>query len=236
MCALQTLRAAEGLEPAAGHLASFRDWLRRQRDRACHGQLELVPDGARLADLDPAALAAETEAACGDLSDSPVAEVAGLLTRLAARSQDIFRGDKDAGALLDQGEGMESVHELVNSRWDTELREAGFSGNDCVVLDDDHPFRISAAIVSTTASPSAARADMTILCRSVEGRAQALGDVLRQAGLGVSWSTLEAEPSPEGDVISLLDLEEPFFYAMLADGLASFQSFVSKFTAGRGML
>lgn len=125
---------------------------------------------------------------------------------------------------------------VTTSRWDTELRDAGLSGNDCVVLDDDHPYHINASIVSTLLSTPSPPGEVSILCTNPEGRAQELQDVLEQIGFKVSVNTLDEEPNPGADVISLLDLEEPFFYSMSPEDFANFQDFLSKFTARKGLL
>ena len=125
---------------------------------------------------------------------------------------------------------------LTTSDWDTELRHAGFSGNDCVVLDDDHPYHINACIVSTSPSPLPPQGEVSILCTKPEGYAKELQEILERNGFTVSLDTLEKEPSPEGDTISLLDLEEPFFYSMSPKDFASFQGYLSKLNARKGML
>ncbi|PHH63369.1 hypothetical protein CDD81_6066 [Ophiocordyceps australis] len=127
---------------------------------------------------------------------------------------------------------------IQTSRWETELYDAGFSGNDCVMLDDAYPYHMGATIISTAASAGASdfSGSVSILCHNTEGPAKELHQVLDSAGFQVSFIGLDTEAVPDGDVISLLDLEEPFFYAMSSENLKGLQSFLQRFNVNRGML
>jgi NADPH:quinone reductase-like Zn-dependent oxidoreductase/SAM-dependent methyltransferase len=133
-------------------------------------------------------------------------------------------------------DGRTEAPYIESSRWDNELREAGLSGNDAVVFDDDHPYHINASIISTLSTPSRPHGDVVLLTKAVDGPAKALSDLLTQQGFTVSTGTLADEPRADADVISLLDLEKPFYYDMSAEEMAQWQAYIGKFPADKGLL
>lgn len=126
------------------------------------------------------------------------------------------------------------------SRWDRELREAGFSGVDAAVFDDEQTFQINANIISTAvesndASQTPQRPHVTLLCPTVHAShvfGQALQVNLEEAGFDVVFaSSLDQLPkhmAADSDIISLLELEAPFFHDIPADRLKAVQDFLSR--------
>ncbi|KAF3480301.1 polyketide synthase [Arthroderma uncinatum] len=113
---------------------------------------------------------------------------------------------------------------ITPTRWESELRDAGFNGLDAVVLDAEEGYQLNATMV---ASPQAERkrVNMTIsvlcdefgthlipLCRALEAR----GFIVQPYRLG--------QELPAGqDVISLLDGAQPFFKDIDESRFTAFQ-------------
>ena len=125
---------------------------------------------------------------------------------------------------------------VSSSRWETELREAGFSGNDALILDDETGFQVNTSIITTATAEIPSQREVSILTNNQEGPAKALNELLSQQGFKTSYTTFGDEPRSDADVISLLDLEEPFYHKMSEADFNKWQGFIGKFSDQSGML
>ncbi|KAI9784710.1 MAG: hypothetical protein M1835_003513, partial [Candelina submexicana] len=120
--------------------------------------------------------------------------------------------------------------------WDKKLRTAGFSGTDSVVYDNDIPFQINASIVSRPANATTYSKHLTLLCgQGVSTTARQVETLLLRNGFHVELCNLEDPPPPNQDIISLIDLDDPFFDEISTDRLVAFQRYVGRMKAS-GML
>ncbi|KAJ5645285.1 hypothetical protein N7507_011296 [Penicillium longicatenatum] len=113
-------------------------------------------------------------------------------------------------------------------RWEAELQASGFTGTDLVVYDHEPPYASNATMVATVISEMSKPKQVTLLCPSYENE-QVLA-VERQfidSGYDVRLCSLHDSPLPDGDIISLLDLEGPFFDQISESNLSAIQSLVA---------
>ncbi|RSL49057.1 hypothetical protein CEP54_012625 [Fusarium duplospermum] len=113
------------------------------------------------------------------------------------------------------------------SRWDQELRSAGFGGADAVTFDAEEPHRRFAVIVAKkepalTSVPSC----ITLLCENPEGEVVGkLATTLEERGWTITKRHI-GDDIPQGqDIISCLDLEANFFEDISEEAFAIFQQF-----------
>jgi SAM-dependent methyltransferase len=118
---------------------------------------------------------------------------------------------------------------VSSSRWDEELRQAGFSGLEgAIVLDDDAPYQLNATMVAAVAPAILPEKkvtllhgyDYTIQVRDVEQQ-------FIQSGYTVDRCTLRQVIPKNQDVVALLDLNEPFFDNISDEALSAFQDYLS---------
>ncbi|KAL7798706.1 putative polyketide synthase [Trichoderma afarasin] len=126
----------------------------------------------------------------------------------------------------------ERLHETY--QWHDLLIDAGFSGSEGLIMDDDH---ITANILTTVATPIRKPGKVTLLGHSQsQDHINDLSELLGEMGYEVEFRTLSQEPDPEADVISLLDLHDTMFFEMTEDTFTSWQNYLGKFPAERGLL
>ncbi|XDG09180.1 hypothetical protein ABKA04_008795 [Annulohypoxylon sp. FPYF3050] len=96
--------------------------------------------------------------------------------------------------------------------WESELLTAGFSRIDGTVLDSDEPHQLTATII---ARPSKSSEDsqkrVTILYGKDESGTSEIVDQLRKNGYEITSCKVDDTPPPGQDVISLLDINGPYF-------------------------
>ncbi|KAK3311877.1 polyketide synthase [Apodospora peruviana] len=104
---------------------------------------------------------------------------------------------------------------VLPSRWDEDLKAAGFTGTEVVVPDDMMPYQLCCAILSKPQASKVVALDkeVTVLCqRSDTGPAASLVAGLRDDGWTVMPCVLgEQLPHPGRDIIACVDLETRFF-------------------------
>lgn len=126
----------------------------------------------------------------------------------------------------------ERLHEV--HQWHDLLLDAGFSGSEGLIIDDDH---ITANILTTAATHIHQPGKVTLLGHPhSQDHTNALSELLSEMGYEVEFRTLSQEPDPEADVISLLDLHDTMFFEMTEDTFNSWQNYLGKFPAERGLL
>lgn len=111
------------------------------------------------------------------------------------------------------------------SRWDRELKDAGFTGAGTIVYDAEYPFQYCAAIVASLClERPILKHEMTVLCtRPEEGVSQKLIKELEQAGWAVTVARLGDNRLSQLDIISTLDLETRFFENITSADFKAFQ-------------
>src|SRR4051794_10332785 len=110
-------------------------------------------------------------------------------------------------------------------RWDIELRNTGFSGATTVIYDSEMPYQTNANIITRPVAGASAPKRVTLLCGSNTALVSQVEALLTHGGFGVDQCTLFEEPSPHQDVISLLDLDRPFFDDVSAENFEAFKRF-----------
>ncbi|KAJ6044919.1 uncharacterized protein N7446_003115 [Penicillium canescens] len=117
-------------------------------------------------------------------------------------------------------------------RWDEELRKAGFAGFDTVTEERDT--HLTSIISSVAPSQHTEEGNVNILCHSKEHHfVTEFAQEMTAAGFIIRFCTI-ADPPPIGeDIISLLDVEDPFLYSITQDGYSQLQSYLSSCTSMR---
>ncbi|KAE8147175.1 putative polyketide synthase [Aspergillus avenaceus] len=117
---------------------------------------------------------------------------------------------------------------VTPNRWNHELRAAGFTGADTVVYDQDQPFQCSAVILSTKGCEKA-QGDVTLICHSdVHPLVTKVREHFQQAGYNVETSPIHESTGCSGGVISLLEIEGPFFYDMSSKTWQEYQRLLQR--------
>jgi hypothetical protein len=97
-------------------------------------------------------------------------------------------------------------------RWDLELRAAGFTGVDALVYDHELPYQVTATMVSSVSQPTPDRKRVTFLYNNeVTPMVESYKHSFERSGHSVDLCALGDNLSPSQDIISLLELETPFF-------------------------
>ncbi|KAB2570584.1 Hybrid PKS-NRPS synthetase lepA [Lasiodiplodia theobromae] len=137
------------------------------------------------------------------------------------------------GWWLGEADGRPQEPYMAPSRWDAELRNAGFAGAQSVVYDDEQPYQINFTLVTTsTASPTPPSSSRQVTLLHAPGQDAAverLSTSLLAAGITAVPQTLaDAPPAADGrDVLAILDLAAPFFADIAAPALAAFQAYLA---------
>lgn len=176
------------------------------------------------------------------LSES-LANVRKLLTRggrlfLIELAGDVFKVDYIMGLLpgwwLGEADGRADRPYVSTQRWHSELVKAGFTGVECCRYDNEAPYQLSAHMVSRILPPKLEKGEVSLLCRySTTDWARELGHQLELAGYEVSYSTLDQPPPPGSHIISLMDLEGPFFFDLTKENFEQFRGWLSSCTTSR---
>ena len=120
---------------------------------------------------------------------------------------------------------------VTPQRWEQELKSSGFEGINAVAYDG----QLNNIIIAMPArEPRTKR--LTVLCkRKSEKHVQELLRLLRESSYELDYCTLEQTPKPGQDIISLLDIENPFLYSATAKEFEAFKNFVTRID-GSGVL
>ncbi|KAK5991583.1 Highly reducing polyketide synthase gloL [Cladobotryum mycophilum] len=130
---------------------------------------------------------------------------------------------------LDDNESHIEEPLACGEQWDLEFRNAGFSGAEAAVLDDEQQYSLMINIVSTAKGTSKVATAVTFLYHKKRSEAALqLAAVFEQKGIAVDWSEINSrEQIPNQDVISTLDLEAPFFRDIKQEGYADLMNYLS---------
>lgn len=100
-------------------------------------------------------------------------------------------------------------------RWQSELAAAGFGGIEEMVLDAEEPHQLTATMIARHDSfTKAAMMRITVLCEEPGAVVEQVLSQLEKEGYQVTKCKLDDLPPAGQDVISLLDVEKPFFETM----------------------
>jgi hypothetical protein len=137
------------------------------------------------------------------------------------------------------GEDDDRIHEpyVTLERWQKELKNAGFSGIDAAIYDSQRPYHINVNIVSSPTKTSRDHSRVTLLHRQDQSFHFVVSviKVLRDEGFQIDPHTL-GQPLPhDQDIISLLEVESPFFENLTELELLSCQEII-KGLGTHGML
>ncbi|CAG7559455.1 unnamed protein product [Fusarium equiseti] len=115
------------------------------------------------------------------------------------------------------------------SRWDQELKDAGYSGVDVPVYDLEEPYRHGAAIVASKILPlNVSRTPITLLTDYPEEHpACTVAAALEAQEWVVTMCQLGGITPAHQDIISCLDLEDAFFQDISQQSFRTFQDFAS---------
>ncbi|GAB7347261.1 hypothetical protein MBLNU459_g3352t2 [Dothideomycetes sp. NU459] len=114
---------------------------------------------------------------------------------------------------------------VAPARWRQELARAGFAGLDAVVLDGEEPHQWNAIMVAKpkAVSEEVGKKAVTILYEDTEEYSGSLSRELQSRGYTVDLRRLGEELPVSQDIISLLDVNNPFFQNIDEKRLKSFQ-------------
>ncbi|KNG83443.1 hypothetical protein ANOM_008035 [Aspergillus nomiae NRRL 13137] len=113
-------------------------------------------------------------------------------------------------------------------RWNMELQKSGFTGMDKLVYDNEPPYATNATIVATVRDDSSQPSVVTLLCSSIANEhVRAVERHFTTHGHTVHLCSLQSLSHHKGDVVSLLDIEGPFFDKVSEPDLIAFQKLVS---------
>lgn len=143
------------------------------------------------------------------------------------------------GWWLGAAEGRDKEPYLAPPQWDIALKEAGFSGVDAAIYDAPYPYHLNANIISrpakeSTSQPRATKGRLTLLHHPGDMDSSSitqLRNVLDSRGLETNMVALQEHEQLKVEnqdvIISLLELEKPFFSSISVAQLESFQRVVA---------
>ncbi|RAL13936.1 polyketide synthase [Aspergillus homomorphus CBS 101889] len=114
---------------------------------------------------------------------------------------------------------------LSPEEWHKALLETGFTGTDVVRLDNEAPYHVNANILSSVPAPEENCAGIISLLYNgkIPEWARQLESQLLSRGWDVRWLALGDKPAESTDVISLLDLDDPFLHNIAREDFEAFQ-------------
>jgi SAM-dependent methyltransferase len=123
---------------------------------------------------------------------------------------------------------------ITSTRWDRELRDAGFLGTETVVHDDVGTYHLNANIIAQPAPTLMANGFKTTI--SVLGDATKcyeLDSLLRSRGYQLEYFSRCDQVPPGQDIISTLELSNPFFDDISAQTFSEVQALAKNLQNGR---
>jgi hypothetical protein len=113
---------------------------------------------------------------------------------------------------------------VTSTRWDKELRNAGFAGIDAVA----HDGYLNNNIIAVPSYLPTRSKRVTLLCGKIESETVlTIEHYLSQSGYELDRRSIDDIPAPEQDIVSALDLDGPFFHEMTEKRLGEFIHFLS---------
>jgi SAM-dependent methyltransferase len=123
---------------------------------------------------------------------------------------------------------------ITPKQWKIELQEAGFAEDDTVITNDPSPYYLNTTIASRPRTTLTPRRDIALLYLSrITDWARSVEHRLANTGFTITRFALGQQPPPGTDVISMIDLEGPFFDNISADRFSQFQRLVAQVAPSR---
>jgi len=116
------------------------------------------------------------------------------------------------------------------SRWQDELKTAGFGALDAVVFDSEEASRINGVVVVRpyNTAPTETSKPISLLVNRKTNIYDVAEKVLQEQGYEVTKITLKDVPQPNVDIVSIIDLDGPFFENIADEPYDGFQKFLAK--------
>ncbi|KAL4916115.1 hypothetical protein BDW62DRAFT_218861 [Aspergillus aurantiobrunneus] len=135
------------------------------------------------------------------------------------------------GWWLGEHDGRPKKPYVSPERWDEELRRSGFDGIESVCFDQEPPYLQNATMLArateTTPRPPASRVTILGPANGPIPSARALEEYLQREGVEVDVCSLDTVPPPHQDIISVYELEAPFFHEIGEQDFRDFVRFIS---------
>ena len=131
------------------------------------------------------------------------------------------------GWWLGEEDGRPDGPTVSVERWHEELANTNFTGVDIAQHDNDEAYSLVATMLSTAKDPNVnvnKRQIGLLYLSGISDWGCELGSALSLAGYTVKWYTLHDAFPPGSDIISLIDLEGPFFDNLSAGDFNLFKS------------
>lgn len=158
------------------------------------------------------------------------------LTPAAAKMINIIMGPLP-GWWLGEADGRITEPIISIERWNKELLAAGFSGVEAVVRDDPVvDVSIGANIIARPMQHTKDYPQMTLLLRQNQidsVLAKTLTNVLTDMGFGIEVCQFGSQPPRYQDIISLVEVDVPFFNQISSDDFESFQQIIAHLNSAR---
>jgi hypothetical protein len=122
---------------------------------------------------------------------------------------------------------------ITPSQWKSGLQEADFVPNDMLTTKSQSPYNLDTTIALRPRIPGAHGGKIALLYLSkITDWARSVDRHFTKKGYTVTWFALGQRPPP-GDVISLIDLDSPFFDDISADRFGQFQQLITQIMSSR---
>lgn len=133
------------------------------------------------------------------------------------------------GWWLGEPDGRPDEPYVSPERWAKELTQAGFSGAEAVIYDEEMPYHTNATIIASPLIEPRANKKVSILSTAPTcSAATRLADTLSTQGFMTDFCSLSDTPKPGQDIISVLDLEgKAFLTDVSEEQFISLQSFIA---------
>jgi len=126
-------------------------------------------------------------------------------------------------------DGRENEPYVFPDRWDKEFKNSGFQGLDEVILDGERPTQLNALMVAKPLRRQDTKKAVTILRdEKSESFAADLKQRLSSDGIDVTLCDLQSTAPADRDILSVIDIHQPFFYNITPVKLHALQAFLSK--------
>lgn len=141
------------------------------------------------------------------------------------------------GWWLGEADGRPTEPLVSPERWEEELRGAGFSGIECIVHDDIDPDQsFGMNIIARPAVAAPHYPSVTLLVKpgqADDGICASLQEVLKSRDYFVDICVIGQPLPPHQDIISLVEVSDPFFGHLTQQDLQNVQDVLSEMTSGR---
>lgn len=117
------------------------------------------------------------------------------------------------GWWLGENDGRPDKPYISGEDWDKKLRAAGFTGGETIERDLEGSVQPLFTIISRPVQEPIPDREVTILASTPEeaGWPADVAACFRRSGYGVHWSTLDGSPCKSRTVVSLLEIDSPYF-------------------------